>query len=241
MKELRLQQFSRTRTPWPQGLCSLFWPRTACWSQVRFRGSLINLLSPQTWPLLGSVSGQWEDFRKVVWGRKCLGSYPWNCRYVRSRSFYCALRVKCRGRVRRLVGSQGDFAWSSQPGLRSNAQFYRSMHNSVQVQRYWLISILGTDSVILTRGWCVNQHVTTRTHIIYPVCFLPWEVKLLINRLLGDYRIRAKTSRAWGLFHLGHSKTCYSILFGAGSTLSQTDSGSVHRMPALNLPLGIQR
>lgn len=112
---------------------------------------------------------------------------------------------------------------------------------SVQVRRYWLISILGTDSVILTRGWHVNQHATTRTHIIYPVCFLPWEMKLLINRLPDDYRIRAETRRAWRLLHPGHSKAGYSILFRAGSTLSQTDSGNIRWMPALNLPLGIQR
>ena len=70
----------------------------------------------------------------------------------KEQKFLLCFEGKCRGRVRRLVGSQGGFAWSSQPGLRSSAQFYRSTHNSVQVQRYWLISILGTDSVILTRG-----------------------------------------------------------------------------------------
>lgn len=71
-------------------------------------------------------------------------------------------------------GSQGGFTleqstWSS----ISYSVLQVEGLSPVNVQRYWLVSISSIGSVILTRGWCMNQHVTTGTHIIYPVYFLP--------------------------------------------------------------------
>lgn len=130
MKERRLQELSRARTPWLQGLCSSLWPRTVFWSQVKPRGRLIKLaVSPWSWPLPGSLAGQWEDFRKVVWSGRSLGSCPWNRTYVGSRNFYRGLRAEWRGCVGGLVGAQGGFSWSSQPGLGSSAQFSKSKHS----------------------------------------------------------------------------------------------------------------
>lgn len=57
--------------------------------------------------------------------------------------FLLCCEVKCRGCVRRLVGSQGGFAWSSQPGLKSSAQLYGSTPNSVQVPEILANQLLG--------------------------------------------------------------------------------------------------